>query len=215
MVSPSPVACLPKETPPPFMKSMDYESVGEAASNTGGPKDYNLKWDGEETSSQTVSWTPQYWLTEWTDTSHRNRYTVSILLPSGVTKVSDFKARVCENNFDLEIKVLWPDIFYDVGMAQKLLWTKKGRKMPEAKVTAMEMTVEKMKRALVAGQTFNSTCKISLPKEIETTAELEGMGSDDGARMVLVDLVIKGHYAGGLSADEFLIAGQSDDGDGF
>ena len=153
-------------------------------------------------SMDVVPWNPIYWMTTWTDRVFRERYTVVVLLPSGISSQKHYEVRVADNSREIELKVSWPSLLYmvnDLGRACG------KHKMSEAKEIAMGLMISEMQKRLVSAQTFHSSCSIQLGREIESDASVRAIGDVEGTRLLLIDLVIKGEYGGKLETGDFVI----------
>ena len=159
-------------------------------------KSYNSGGDEE------CSWMPIHWICNWRDPLYRERYTVVVLLPSGIGSGMQFTVRVLEDCRHLELCINWPPLLY---MVSEMVGTLTKKSICEAKSTAMGMEVCEMKKRLKQGKPFNSSCRIRMPREIESTAEMMPIGTHDGTRILMIDLVIKGEYGGMVDAGNFFM----------
>ena len=156
-----------------------------------------LMGGGEETG-----WKPVHWICTWRDRLYRERYTVVLLLPSGIGSGMQFTVRVAEDCRNLEVCIDWPPLLY---MVTNMVGSVARNSICEAKATAMGMQVCEMKKKLKSGKPFNSSCRIKMPREIESTAEMMPIGTHDGTRILMIDLVIKGEYGGMVDSGKFLM----------
>ena len=147
-------------------------------------------------------WNPIHWVCSWRDRRFRERYTIVVLLPSGITDGEHFEVRMLENARDIQLKVMWPSLFVMVEDMARVC----GKDvMCDSKLIAMGMEVCEMQRELVSGQMFNSSCRLRMPKEIESVDAVIPIGSTDGTRLLTIDLIVKGDYGGRVSTGKFIL----------
>ena len=145
-------------------------------------------------------WMPIYFVSKWLDKNFRNRITLVICLPAGVN-AQDFEVRVGDNSKEIELKVSWPALLTDTKFIAKVQKKIGGKKLQEAKFVGMSKRVADMRSCLTGSNDLNSVCRIPLPAEVETVADLFPIGrKSDGTRILTIDLVEKGEYAGKVVA---------------
>ena len=175
----------------------DDESICDEESIEEGGR--RSRENGVVSSAQ---WNPIHWVCSWRDRRFRERYTVVVLLPSGITDGNHFEVRMLENARDIQLKVMWPSLFV---MVEDMARVCGKEAMCDSKLIAMGMEVCEMQRELVSGQMFNSSCKIRMPKEIESVDEGMPIGSVDGTCILTIDLIVKGDYRGLVSTGKFIL----------
>ena len=109
-------------------------------------------------------------------------------MPSGISNEKHYEIRVADNSQELDLKKMWPDMFTNMRMI-RTIGRMEGHKFDvgELKMNAFGLAIQRMRKQLQAGDTFNSTCKISLPRAIETSAEVQPIRTDDGTRALMSD----------------------------
>jgi len=191
---------LRKKTDSPFLSDV----AGDTKPHFGVSAEsncYSSKVNDAEVDDYKYNWMPIHTCFQWTDALLRERITLLILMPTGINSRHTLAVTGSGNN--LEIRIEWPSMLYDVcdlhQPFHKLFETKKckgGNVAVNAETQDYLARVQEFKKHIKElerkmDHRWEAKAEISLPKAVHAhQIESNAIGrKDDGTRILYINLL--------------------------